>query len=573
TSMDWYVPSPDGRLVGVSLSKGGSEMGDVHLFESESGRQVGEVVERVNGGTAGGDMAWLPDGSGFYYTRYPRSGERKNEDYHFYQQLWFHAIGTPADSDRYVAGRDFPRTAEIKLDMDQKTGRLLIVVQYGDSGRMAYFILHQDGRLASIAGFDDQIVEAVWGKKDDLFLISLKDAPRGKIVRLSLAYPVLNKAATIVPEGPDALIYDFESKPFIAVTESHLFAAYQLGGPSEIRVFGYDGRPETKPEQLPVSSVSEIAVMGNDELLFKSSSYLQPSAWYRLNAREASVHKTALFQKSPVDFSDTEVVREFATSKDGTKVPVNIIRPKGVLLNGDNPVWLGGYGGYGISRSPNFGALRRVWIEQGGVVAVANIRGGGEYGEAWHRSGALLQKQNGFDDFAAVMQYLIDSGYTRPERLALTGGSNGGLLMGAMITQHPNLFKATVSFVGIYDMIRSELTPNGEFNIPEYGTVKDPAQFRALFAYSPYHHVEEGTAYPAVLFMTGANDPRVDPMHSRKMTARLQAATSSANPILLRTSSTTGHGGGTPLDEQIKEDVDMFAFLFNELGVDYKPVK
>ena len=271
--------------------------------------------------------------------------------------------------------------------------------------------------------------------------------------------------------------------------------------------------------------------------------------------------------------SITGVVREFATSNDGTKIPVNIIRLKGTKLNGSNPVLLNGYGGFNVSISPGFSALRRVWIEQGGVFAIANIRGGGEFGEDWHRAGSLTNKQNCFDDFAAAMLYLVEAGYTNPQKLAITGGSNGGLLMGAMITQHPELFKATVSSVGIYDMLRNELTPNGNFNIPEYGTVKDTDQFRALYAYSPYHHVEAGVAYPAVLFMTGANDPRVDPMHSRKMTARLQAATTSNNPILLRTSSSTGHGIGTPLNERIKEDVDEFAFLFHELGIKYREVK
>jgi prolyl oligopeptidase len=212
-------------------------------------------------------------------------------------------------------------------------------------------------------------------------------------------------------------------------------------------------------------------------------------------------------------------------------------------------------------------------LEQGVIYAVAVIRGGGEFGEEWHRAGALAHKQNVFDDFASSMQHLIARGYTRPDKLAIVGGSNGGLLMGAMIAQHPDLFRATVSSVGIYDMLRNELTPNGTFNVPEYGTVKDPDQFKALYAYSPYHYIRDGVAYPAVLFMTGANDPRVDPMHSRKMTARLQAATTSSNPILLRTSSTTGHGIGTPLAERIKENVDEFAFLFAQLGVTYKSAR
>jgi prolyl oligopeptidase len=227
----------------------------------------------------------------------------------------------------------------------------------------------------------------------------------------------------------------------------------------------------------------------------------------------------------------------------------------------------------GISIDPSFSGLRRIWIDQGGVYAEANLRGGGEFGEQWHKGGMLTKKQNVFDDFAAAMKHMIDAGYTTPEKLAIIGGSNGGLLMGAMITQHPELCRAVVSSVGIYDMLRVELAPNGQFNIPEFGTVKDPEQFQALYAYSPYHNVKDGAEYPSVLFLTGANDPRVDPMHSRKMTARLQVATSSGHPVLLRTSSETGHGLATPLSERIEESAHYYAFLLNELGLKYKPPK
>jgi len=573
TSIDWYVPSPDGKLVAVSMSIGGSESGDLHIYETDSGKQVDIVIERVNGGTAGGDMAWLPDGSGFYYTRYPREGERPAEDLDFYQQLWFHKLGTPAESDRYIIGKDFPRIAEIKLEMNNRTGLLLVTVQYGDSGRFAHYIIELDGKKKQITNYDDKIVQAIFGPKGSLFLISRENAPRGKILKLALTGPPLEKAKTIIPEGDDSIVSSFYGKSLMVATETRLYLTYQIGGPSEIRTFDHNGALQPGPDNLPVSSVHEITPLDNDDILFRSSSYIVAPAWYRYKSDEAKTIRTALFSKSPVDFSDTEVAREYATSKDGTRIPVNIVRLKGTKLDGSNPVMLTGYGGFGASQSPGFSALLRVWIEQGGVFAIANIRGGGEFGEEWHRAGMLANKQNCFDDFAAAMQYMIDSEYTNPEKLAIMGGSNGGLLMGAMITQFPALCKATVSFVGIYDMLRNELTPNGAFNVPEYGTVKDKAQFRAMYAYSPYHNVKEETAYPSVLFMTGANDPRVDPMHSRKMTASLQAATTSEAPILLRTSSSTGHGIGTPLSEQINQGVDMYAFLFHELVIKYKPIK
>jgi prolyl oligopeptidase len=573
TSMDWYAPSPDGRLVGVSLSAGGSESGDVHIYDAETGGEMADVIPRVNGGTAGGDMAWLPDGKGFYYTRYPRAGERPAEDMDFFQQVWYHELGTPVDKDSYILGRDFPRIAEIKLRLDDRSGRLLVTVQDGDSGRFAHFIVEPGGDARQITKFDDGVVEAVWGRGNDLYLISRDQAPRGRILHLAPADAPLEKAKVVIPEGNEVIISTFSSASLLVPTEDRLYVTYQLGGPSEIRVFSLDGEPLDRPAALPLSSVHEIAPLDAGGILFLNSSHIEPPAWYSCDPARNATRKTALFSTSPVDFSDAEVTREYAVSKDGTKVPVDLIIPKGIALDGTHPVVLYGYGGYGVSLSPAFSAMRHVWIEQGVVYAVAVTRGGGEFGEDWHWSGALKRKQNVFDDFAAAMKHLVSRGYTRPERLAIIGGSNGGLLMGAMIVQHPDLFRATVSSVGIYDMLRNELTPNGAFNVPEYGTVKDKAQFEALHAYSPYHHVKDGVAYPAVLFMTGANDPRVDPMHSRKMTARLQAWTSSENPILLRTSSTTGHGIGTPLAEQVREYVDEYAFLFYKLGVTYKPTR
>ncbi len=304
-----------------------------------------------------------------------------------------------------------------------------------------------------------------------------------------------------------------------------------------------------------------------DNLLFENSSFVEPPAQYLFDVNSGSVTKTKLIGDPPVTLADVRVERKFATSKDGTKIPVNILIPKGAKRDGSNPCLLTGYGGYGINIEPGFSSIRRILFDHGFVVAVANLRGGGEYGEQWHFSGRLTEKQNVFDDFTAAMKLLIDEKYTSRDKLAIEGGSNGGLLMGAILTQHPHMMKCVISHVGIYDMLRVELSPNGAFNVPEFGTVKDSTQFRALLAYSPYHNVKDGTKYPATLFMTGANDPRVDPMQSRKMTARLQAATGSDAPILLRTSSSSGHGRGTALSERVEQITDSMAFLFAQLGV------
>jgi prolyl oligopeptidase len=250
-------------------------------------------------------------------------------------------------------------------------------------------------------------------------------------------------------------------------------------------------------------------------------------------------------------------------------VPLNIVRPREAIANGNNPCLVTGYGGYGINIEPEFSPQLALLVQHGVIVAQTNLRGGGEFGETWHRQGNLTHKQNVFDDFAACLRYMIEHDYTRPQRLAAMGGSNGGLLMGATVTQHPELLRAVVSFVGIYDMLRVELSPNGAFNVTEFGTVKNHDQFQALFSYSPYHRVVEGVSYPAVLFVTGANDPRVDPMQSRKMTALLQRASASDAPILLRTSANAGHGSDNSLDERIEQTVDVTAFLCHFLDVDW----
>lgn len=572
TSMDWYKPSPDGKLVAVSLSVGGSETGNVHIFDSETGQQVFEVIPWVNKGTAGGDLAWVQDGKGFYYTRYPHPGERAGSDLNFYQQVWFHQLGTSIEQDRYIIGKEFPRIVEIRLNVDPTSNILLVTTQYGDGGMFAHYLVYPDGKSRQLTRYEDDIIEIQFAPRNSLMLISRRNAPKGQILILPLSNPDLKKARILIPETENAICSEFGEKSLVAPLQNLIYVTYQMGGPAEIITYNSQGKREVGPDLLSVASIHEITPLENDEILFCTSSFLVPRSWFHYRPKEKVTRKLAISSRSSVDFSDCEVRREFAISKDGTCIPINIIKRKTVSLDGNNPTILYGYGGFGISETPNFSASLRVWIEQDGIYAVANLRGGSEYGEEWHRAGMLTNKQNVFDDFAAAMKYLIENRYTNPQKLAITGGSNGGLLMGAMITQHPELFKATVSSVGIYDMLRNELSPNGSFNIPEYGTVQNEEQFKAMYAYSPYHNVKDGTAYPAVLFMTGANDPRVDPMQSRKMTARLQAANSSQNPILLRTSSTTGHGSGTPLEERIREAVDRYSFLFYQLGVNYKPV-
>ena len=562
TSIDWYVPSPDGKLVAVSMSAGGTENGTVRVYDVETGKEQGDVVPYANSGTAGGSLTWAGDSKGFYYTRHPHPGEVKPEDMGFFQQVYFHKLGEKGSADTFSLGKDdLPRIAEVELHTSKDGKWILASVQKGDGGEYWQWLLDaKSGKWSRFADLQDKIVHADFGPDNKLYLMSLKDAPKGKILRIDPAKPDLAKADTLVPHS-DVTIQSF------VVAKSKLYVKDLVGGPSQVRIFDLKGKAAGMVPIPAVSSVRQLVPMDGDDMLFRNQSYTESPAWYTYKPKDkAPVAKTIMAMTSSASFADAEAIRETCTSKDGTRVPINILRKKGTPLDGSNPMLLSGYGGYGISLQPGVNPVLRVWLDMGGVFAVANLRGGGELGEEWHRAGNLGKKQNVFDDFHACAKFAVESKHTSPDKLAIMGGSNGGLLMGAALTQHPEAYKAVVSFVGIYDMLRVELTPNGAFNVTEFGTVKDPELFKALYAYSPLHNVKDGTAYPSVLFLTGANDPRVDPYHSRKMTARLQAATT-GGPVMLRASEDTGHGGGTPLEEEIEQQADVYSFLARELGL------
>jgi prolyl oligopeptidase len=573
-ALDWFVPSPDGSVVAVSLSEYGSEEGTLYFYETETGRLLSDSIPRVQFPTGGGSAAWTEDGSAIYYTRYPRKGERPDDELNFYQQIYGHQMGSPETADWYSTGRDFPSIGATTLKISCNGRWLVASVANGDGGEYAHHVLdlsaREDSPWRQISQFHDGVKDVQFGSDGvSLYLRSVKDAPRGKILRLSLQdATVLADAVVMVPEC-DAVIESLE------VTASYLYVLDLIGGPSRLRRFDIGGGNEC---ELSISFGSGISgfvatkeTADDDRLLYRQSSYIQPSAWWLydpcIEEGRGGAKVTALVNTSPVDFSDIEVLREFAVSKDGTKIPLNIIRRKGCELGGEHPTCLYGYGGYGHVLRPQFDFVQRLWFDRGGIRVFANIRGGGEYGEEWHLKGNLTHKQNVFDDFAACAQHLIDGGYTCSAKLAVEGHSNGGLLMGALLTQHPGLVRAVVSHVGIYDMLRVELDPNGAFNVTEFGSVDDPEQFEALYAYSPYHRVVDGVSYPAILFLAGERDGRVNPAQTRKMTARLQEATASGNPVLLRLNSGSGHGMGTSLTERIAEQVDVTTFLFHQLGM------
>jgi prolyl oligopeptidase len=563
TAIDWYVPSHDGKRVAVSLSDNGSEKGTLHFFDTTSGDELSDVVPRVQNPTGGGSVAWNGDNTGVWFTRYPAPMERVAEDAGFYQQVYFHKLGTRATFDTKVFGDGLPRIAEIALHASEDGRYVLASVKNGDGGDVGFWLRGPNDKWRRLADFSEGYRLARFGHDGRIYAIALNGSPRGRIVAMKVDAATFAKATTIVPQS-DAVIDD------IVPTATRLYVDAMTGGPSEIRVYSLAGKALPAPTLEPVSTAVLGTALSGDAILYGDQSYITPFAWYRLDPKRdegRSVKTTLSAPPEGIATDDFAVTRVMAKSKDGTDVPVNIVARKDVRLDGANATLLTGYGGYGVSMQPYYSRRTLFWLRHGGVFAEVNLRGGNEFGEDWHRAGNLTKKQNVFDDFAAAAQLLIARGYTNPKKLAIEGGSNGGLLMGAELVQHPDLYGAVVSHVGIYDMLRVELTSNGAFNVTEFGTVKDPAQFDALYAYSPLHHVVDGTAYPPILMTTGINDGRVDPWQSLKMTARLQQANPKGKPVLLRVAGDAGHGQGMSLSSSIELDADTFAFLFDSLGV------
>lgn len=560
TRIDFYAPSPDGRFVAVSLSENGTEEGTVHVWDVEAGEKLGDVIPRVNGGTAGGSVAWRAGGAGLFYTRYPHPGERPDEELPFYQQVWHHRIGDPIEKDRYVLGETFPKIAEIELVSNEGGTRFIARVSLGDGGEYEFWSRDDDGAWSKFARFEDGCQKASFGGDGSIYLLSRKDAPRKRILVIPPGGRSVEGARTAVPES-DAVLTGFE------VTEGRIYAVEMVGGPSQARIYDLRGNSLGYLALGEISTISSVVGIGGDHVLVRSESYTRPPGWYRYGPGMDIPERTALVTDSPADFSGCEVVRRFAVADDGVKIPVDLIKKKETPLDGTAPAILYGYGSYGISQRPRFRESRLVWLEQGGILAVASIRGGGEYGDEWHRAANLEKKKRSIDDFAACARFLTESGVTTREKLVLEGGSAGGMLVYGTMVHHPEVAGAVVSYVGFADAIRSESAPNGEFNITEFGTVRDSVQFTGMYGYSPYHHVKKGVEYPALLSLTGLNDPRVESWHPFKMTAALQAS-GTKSPILLRIDEKSGHGRGS-LDQQVARTTDVYSFIFVMTGTEY----
>jgi len=397
-----------------------------------------------------------------------------------------------------------------------------------------------------------------------LFMRTNLDAPTYRLYAVDPERPDREAWREIVGPRHDAVLEG------VWVTAAHLALSYLERASSRLRLTDHDGRGV---REIPLPTLGSLFGAGAEwdgrELFYGFSSYTVPPGVYRIDM-ETGAEELWRRVEADVNSSRFEVSQVAVRSRDGTEVSMFLVHRAGLVRDGGNPVYLTGYGGFNISMTPAFSRSLLLWLERGGVVAIPNIRGGGEYGEDWHQQGMLGRKQNSFDDFVAAAEWLIARGYTVPERLAAAGGSNGGLLMGAVLTQRPDLFRAVVIQVPLLDMLRYHRFLIARLWIPEYGSAEDPAQFPWLRAYSPYHHVGDGVAYPAVLLATAESDTRVDPMHARKMTARLQAATSSPRPILLRLEARAGHGAGKPLNKVLEELTDTWAFVFSEVGVEFE---
>jgi prolyl oligopeptidase len=550
------------------------------VFQTSTGKQVGSAFVPMGFPGAERSLAWLPGNKGFLYAGYdPGVAAAAQSTVLENQKVFEHLLGTSQQEDRVVLEKGLTRLAQIALDSDP-TGKWIVAsAEDGDGGKYANFVRMLDGSWQQISTYSDEVVAVTPGtpEEDALYLTSLKDAPRGKILKVSAKSPLLSNARVIIPEGTASVEHDDPGgdSDRVVVTSRRLYVTTIDGGPNRLQAYDHNGRFLEDVPLPPVSEVSAVVPLGAEDLAIRISGFLSPTAYSTYQAGpQAKPQATALSQPASRILAGYVADQAFATSKDGTRIPMNIVHRRGSAMDGTVPTLVYGYGGYSVNMSPEFldNIHWRPWLQQGYTLVVTNLRGGAEYGDSWHMAGNLTRKQNVFDDFSACAQYLVDQHWSSPAHMAALGGSNGGLLMGAEITQHPDQFRAVVSLVGIYDMLRVELDPNGQFNTTEYGSVKDSAQFRALYAYSPYHHVVDGEKYPAILMETGDNDPRVNPAQSRKFTARLQAANGSLYPILLKTFADAGHGASSSSDTQ-QETADTFAFLFQELGVIYAPAQ
>ena len=575
-ALDWHEPSENGRYVAYGTSPSGSEVSTLHIIETKTGNLLPDTIER----TRAASIAWKLDNSGFYYTRYPKPGDVPAGQEMYNRHVFYHELGAdPADDPLiFGEGRDPEDWPDISLSND---GRWLVIqVAQGWTKSELFLMDVKAGTPPTRVTTGKEFLYSGSVYNDKLYITANEDAPRYRVFVTDAGDYDREHWKEIIPQS-DAVLQG------VGVWSGKMVAQYEQNATSQLKIFDLDGKRLSDVGLPAIGSIFGLeGKWDRDEAFFGFQSFTYPPAIFRVDLKPIHVETkptgpsgdavglTSLWVKvdaPSIDPSAYDVQQEWYHSKDGTRVPMFIVHKKGLQKNGKNPTLLTAYGGFNVSLTPTFNRNAYLWLEHGGVYAVANLRGGAEFGEDWHRAGMLDKKQNVFDDMIGAAEHLITEKYTDKNHLAIQGGSNGGLLMGAMMTQRPDLFRAVVCQVPLLDMLHYQNFQIAKLWIPEYGSAENPEQFKWLYAYSPYHHVKVGEEYPAILFMTADTDTRVDPMHAKKMAALMQAeaknGASKTRPILLRIETKAGHGQGKPVTKQIEEFTDIYSFLFWQLGV------
>ncbi|MED5333387.1 MAG: prolyl oligopeptidase family serine peptidase [Pseudomonadota bacterium] len=548
--------SPKASFLAYMLSDGGTDWKTIHVRDTSKKSDLTDTIK----GIKFSNIAWLPDESGFFYSRYPQNEAGKYDDSQTVS-IYFHAIGTAQSEDKKVFAFDNKPTWNPYPSVVQDGKTLLISVfeGYQANGVYAKSLVNDNSELVPVFDKWDGRYDLIGEHDDELFFTSTANAPTGKVIKVDFDGGV-KATETVIESTSDTL-------SSVSLLGEKLFAQYLKDVKGQVSVFDLNGEKIDEIAFTDIGSVSGFYGSKNaDTTFYKLTGFTNPGQVfaYDVKSGESSLFKSI---DTGVNYDDYETKQIFYTSKDGTKVPMFIVHKKGLKLDGNNKTLLYGYGGFNISLLPRYSVSRMVWVEQGNVLAIANLRGGGEYGQQWHKAGTKLDKQNVFDDFIAAGEYLVESGYTTPEKMGIQGGSNGGLLVGATLTQRPDLFSAALPAVGVLDMLRYH-TPSANARAwsSDYGLSENKDEFEALYAYSPLHNTKPGTCYPATLVTTGDHDDRVVPWHSYKFAAQLQADQSCDNPILLRVETRAGHGAGTPTWMQIEGYADQWAFLESALN-------
>ena len=554
TTIDWYIASPKGRYVAYGLSLDGSENSTLYLLDLTTGKTLADRLPE----TRHCSVAWLKDETGFYYTRYPK-GER------YHRHVYFHLLGDDISKDAAVFGEKRKKTDWPSLDISED-GRFLFVMVFTTSTSNDFYMLdRKTGRWQTIAENLDGTFHGAFFHENQLFMTTTYDAPKGRVIRLSPKKPAPKHWKTVIPEGEHTLAG-------VANTKSTLVAYTIERAVTRLRLYGFDGSEQGEIPLPTLGSVESLDVDVKDDIVvFSFASFMHPPTLYSVAIGEKPKKIAEVWTPDDLDLDRFIVKQVMYPSYDGTQVPMFIIHRKDLELTGSTPTLLNGYGGFDISMTPYFSRNTLFWIERGGVYAVANLRGGGEFGRAWHEAGMREKKYQVFQDFQYAMRYLHRENYCSPKTLAIIGGSNGGLLVGAMLTQAPYLFEAGVGDVGLYDMVRYHLFPPGEIWSTEYGMSKNANQTGYLWAYSPYHQTIRGAHYPAALIETAESDTRVHWMHSAKFAAAMQYANASDNPILFLLRRKAGHGQGKSWSESVKEYADKYRFIMSRIGDPSQP--